>query len=171
MLSWVSSSFHPRPTPRAVAREAGGRWCVPSSSSSPPRPSSFPRPRPPPVLVPPSSLFPPRCFRVLVVLPSSSFPGPGWCSRRPAFAPSCRRRPPSLVVPLLVVSPVLVLVSRSRPLAPRLHPASSCSRRCLGVLWSCGRRGGGGPPLLVVVLTPLPLVAPPFHPASSCSRR
>ena len=27
VLSWVSSSVHLRPTPRAVAREAGGGWC------------------------------------------------------------------------------------------------------------------------------------------------
>ena len=46
-------------------------------------------PRRSPILALPASSSPPCCFPILVLLPSSSFPGTVWCSRRPAVIPSC----------------------------------------------------------------------------------
>ena len=130
------------------------------SSSSPPAPHHSP------VLALPLSSSPPHHRFPLVVSMSSSFSHPHR-SRVLGGVRVILPSPPLVgVVPLLVVFPILILFSWSCPLAPHLHPASSCSRQCLGVLWwwwwwwlssslsSC-RLG-----ILV-------LIAPAVHPASS----
>jgi hypothetical protein len=125
-------SFHIPSTPRAVAREAGGRWCVVRGGchchchcrcSPSPSPSS-----PPPPIHPASRSSQWWFVRVCSSLLSSSFhlrstpravaheAGGGWWvgrRRRSSFAP------PGVVV---------------GPLAPPIHPASRCSQ-----LWrGCG---------------------------------
>jgi hypothetical protein len=59
-------SFHPLSTPRAVAREAGGGWCSPSSSSSRSPPSSLSSRSPAPSS---SSFRSPAPLLVLVLFP------------------------------------------------------------------------------------------------------
>ena len=163
MLSWVSSSVHPRPTPRAVAREAGGGWCVVSSSPSSWTPLSSPSP---PLVVPPSSpplrfVVPPRPHRPCV----SSFPRfhpASRCSRRrigvvavPSW--SCPRRCPPVLVLLLSSwfpcpgrSPVLVVPLSS--LFPRRHRSPVSTPRAVAHGGGLGYCGGGRP---VVVVFPL----------------
>ena len=80
----------------------------------------------------------------------------------------------SIVVPLLLLSSahlvvVLVIVTSSSswslmPLAPAIHPTSSCSWWWLGVLWSC-RRVLPSPSLLYPPprCGPLPFVVVPSH--------
>ncbi|KAF8232939.1 hypothetical protein L208DRAFT_915253 [Tricholoma matsutake] len=101
LVSPSSSSFHPLSTPQAVAREAGGEWCVIQGAIS-----LSPPPRHPPLIVP--------CHPHLVQC---------WC---PSLSPRLPLPPPPSCLPLhLLVSPSLSSSLSSS--LPHLPPNPSLS--------------------------------------------
>jgi hypothetical protein len=137
------SSFHPPTTPRAVAREAGGRWCVvvvssPSTNPQPPyeqilvgvgvsrcsssRLPSLPSSSP----LPPVVVSPPSCRRLPSLPSSSPLPpvviSPPSCRRTPSHPP-CKQGLAAVAVVASPPSPSVVVIVGP----PAIHLTSSCS--------------------------------------------
>jgi hypothetical protein len=168
------SSFHPPTTPRAVAREAGGRWCVVVVSS----PSTNPQPPYEQILV---GVGVSRCSSSrLPSLPSSSPLPPVVVS-----PPSCRRLPSlpsSSPLPLVVVPPPTHPASRGLQRwrwwhHPRLPQSSLSLVHPRSTSRAVAREAGGGWCASLSVLSGrrrhapvVVIVGPPaIHPTSSCS--
>jgi hypothetical protein len=134
------SSFHPPTTPRAVAREAGGRWCVIMVSS----PSTNPQPP----------------YKQILV-----GTGVSWCSSSllpfPIISPPSRHRFPSL--PLSFPLPPVVISPPSHCHLPSLllsYPLPPCKQVLAAVVVAASPLS----PSAIVIISP-----PAIHPTSSCS--